>query len=123
MLKERWRQLKSLDVRLADGWLEHALVWNVIKAAMVLHNLYIDTIDYYKPTTGWTAGLDRSDELERPLEEDTEDSCPRRALDLKNQRREEVAWLTGYYKLSTEDLQKLWPRGAPGRVKEEIEEK
>jgi hypothetical protein len=121
MLKERWRALQDLEVRMADSWVEHALVWNIVKAAMVLHNLYIDTIDYYKPSAGWVPEEDHADELEDVLDDDKVDSKPYQVADPKYQRREDVAWFTGYYKLPRSELKRLWPAGPPPGAKRELD--
>jgi hypothetical protein len=121
MLKERWRGLKDLDVRLADNWLEHALVWNIVKAAMVLHNLYIDTINFYKPAAGWQRGQDRANLHEKPLEDTEKKTEPYRVPDPKNQRREDIAWLTGHYKLDEDELVRLWPAGPSATAKLELD--
>ncbi|CAK9784511.1 unnamed protein product [Cutaneotrichosporon oleaginosum] len=117
MLKNRWRALKNLDVRLAPGWLEHTLVWNIVEAAMVLHNLYIDTIDVYRPAShDWCDGNTLSREWNIPQDYDASIWTPRDLTSEEHVHREHVAYLTAYWdrQVSSAQLSAMFPHQPPG---------
>lgn len=96
MLKGRWRALRCLNVRLREGAKEHALAWHVIKAAMVLHNLFIDTANYYEPPEGWDSLPHVEATWEGPLHVEGLPVGPQASVGAFR-RREEIAFLTAWH--------------------------
>jgi hypothetical protein len=94
MLKLRWQMLKSFPARLGTPKIDHLISWEVIKAAMVLHNLYIATAEPWVPTAEETAEIERDHEEQELLAAVEQSTRPHEASRERYGRREQIAWLT-----------------------------
>lgn len=112
MLKGRWQMLRDFNMHMLDDEREHALAWTIIKAAMVLHNLYIDTANYYEPPEGWDKLPEMRKTTEGPLDLQGLPVGPQLASDEAFKRREQIAFLTGWHSpslLPNKQFLKLFP--------------
>lgn len=94
MLKMRWQALKGLRARLGDRKTDHVVTWEVVKAAMVLHNLYIATAPPYEPTEAERVAEQAERAEEEALAQVHEATEPHGVDNGDYLRREQIAWLT-----------------------------
>jgi hypothetical protein len=111
MLKLRWQALKCLPARLGTRKNDHLIIWEVIKAAMVLHNLYIATAPPYEPTDEEMAAeaIDRAEQ--EAMASVTESTEPHGVENGDYERREQINWLTALAdkRVTALDMRTMFP--------------